>query len=594
MSTQEQPIGKVLAGKYRIEGFLTQGGMGAVYRGTHEMLGRKVAIKLIKPELVTSSEVVERFLREARSASQLHHTNIVATYDLGQAEDGTLYIAMELVDGESLKEVIKASGAMEPERIVRLGKGIAAALALAHRRNIVHRDLKPQNIVVCSDEDGNEIPKLLDFGIAKTFETDQAALTATGMVIGTPQYMAPEQAQDVDARTDLYALGIILYEMIGGHVPFRDTSVPALLVKHMQAVPPPLKDLRADTPPGLEAIVLRCLEKDPARRFPTADAISEALDKALDPVFAAETALSAAGAAAETLAAPSPPPPSSPPAPLAQPEAGRDVTRPPVPVAPPATGAPTPAARGRGGLALGIVAAVLLLLLVAGFFGSRFFSGERALDTQASAGAEPQGVPAAAIPGNPDAPSGGAADTGEPGGVATSAGAAAPGATQPAAAAPVTVPPATTTRVPEEPAVADNATAPAPPPPTLPAVPRVSLECEGVQDACASLTHALQSRFDGEGMPVASPRVADVFVGIRAEEIEARTENQFGTTFVVRTYSIEARAENARSGMMVAMPAPATFNFDARFGRDKLNEQSRVFAASVVEKVAAHWDRQAQ
>jgi len=110
MSTQEQPIGKVLAGKYRIEGFLSQGGMGAVYRGTHEMLGRKVAIKLIKPELVTSDEVVERFLREARAASQLHHTNIVATYDLGQTEDGSLYIAMELVDGKSLKEVIKESG----------------------------------------------------------------------------------------------------------------------------------------------------------------------------------------------------------------------------------------------------------------------------------------------------------------------------------------------------------------------------------------------------------------------------------------------------------------------------------------------------
>ena len=415
MSTQEQPIGKVLAGKYRIEGFLTQGGMGAVYRGTHEMLGRKVAIKLIKPELVTSDEVVERFLREARAASQLHHTNIVATYDLGQAEDGSLYIAMELVDGKSLKELIKEAGPMDPERIVRLAKGIAAALALAHRNNIVHRDLKPQDIVVCKDHDGNEVPKLLDFGIAKTFEPDQAALTATGMVIGTPQYMAPEQAQgqDVDARTDLYALGVILYEMVGGHVPFRDTSVPALLVKHMQTPPPPLKDLRSDTPPGLEAIVLRCLEKDPNLRFPTADALSEALDKALDPSFAAETALSAAEVPTRAIGAPPPLSQSSPPPPKAQPKAAPSVTRPTAAVSPPAAGAsPPPQARGRGGLVLGGVVAVLILLIAAGLVAARFLGGGDTLVTQASGGAEPRGVPAGVAPGSVDVSTRGAADTG--------------------------------------------------------------------------------------------------------------------------------------------------------------------------------------
>jgi len=592
MSTQDQPIGKVLAGKYRIEGFLTQGGMGAVYRGTHEMLGRKVAIKLIKPELVTSDGVVERFLREARAASQLHHTNIVATYDLGQAEDGSLYIAMELVDGKSLKEVIKEAGPMDPERIVRLGKGIAAALALAHRNNIVHRDLKPQNIVVCKDHDGNEVPKLLDFGIAKTFEPDQAALTATGMVIGTPQYMAPEQAQgqDVDARTDLYALGVILYEMVGGHVPFRDTSVPALLVKHMQTPPPPLKDLRSDTPPGLEAIVLRCLEKDPNLRFPSADALSEALDKALDPSFAAETALSAAELPTRAVGGPGPSPPTSPPPPKGQPKAAPSVTRPTAPASPPVAGAsPAPQAGSRGGLVLGVVVAVLILLIAAGLVAARFFGEEETPVTQASGGADPRGVTAGAIPRSADASTEGTADTGTADDSGTPNAVAAPATTLAAAAAPVTRSPASTAAAASEPVAA-----PAPPASTLPAVPRVSIECEGVADACASLTHALQSGFDGEGMPIASPRVADVFVGIRAEEIEARTENQFGTTFVVRTYSVEARAENARSGMMVAMPAPANFNFDARFGRDKLNEQSRVFASSVVEKVAAYWARQTQ
>ena len=166
--------------------------MGAVYRGTHLMLNKPVAIKLIKPELVSSSEVVQRFLREARAAAHLSHPNIVTVHDLGQTPDGMLYIVMELVPGSSLKEVIQAEGAWEAKRVVRLVKAIASALGVAHRNNVVHRDLKPQNIMVTRDSDGNEIPKLLDFGIAKTLEPTSPALTSTGMVLGTPHYMSTE------------------------------------------------------------------------------------------------------------------------------------------------------------------------------------------------------------------------------------------------------------------------------------------------------------------------------------------------------------------------------------------------------------------
>ncbi len=283
-SFEEQAVGKTLDGKYRIDGFLKRGGMGAVYRGTHLMLNKPVAIKLIKPELVSSTDVVQRFLREARAAAHLSHPNIVTVHDLGQTADGTLYIAMELVDGSSLKELIVSEGAWEPKRAVRLIEGIVSALALAHREGIVHRDLKPQNIMVSRDSDGNEIPKLLDFGIAKTFEPTSPALTSTGMVLGTPHYMSAEQAkgQPADRRSDLYALGVILYEMLVGRVPFDDTSIPQILIKHLSEAPKPPTAMGAIIPAELEAVVLRCLEKEPDNRYQSAEELMSALDTVPD------------------------------------------------------------------------------------------------------------------------------------------------------------------------------------------------------------------------------------------------------------------------------------------------------------------------
>jgi serine/threonine-protein kinase len=273
--------GVVLDAKYRLDSMIAEGGMGSVYKATHVMLGKTVAIKLIKPAIVTSPEIVRRFQREARAATALNHPNIVSVYDLGQTADGTLYIAMEFIDGPSLKSGIQAGRGIPAPRTIAILRQVASALAVAHRANIIHRDLKPQNIMLAKGHDGAEQAKIVDFGIAKTFE-EGTELTMAGHALGTPYYMSPEQIEGkpVDARSDLYALGIILYEMLVGEVPFADQSTPAVLVKQLKERPAAPSIRNPSVPPMLEAIALRCLEKDPALRFQSVDEFSIALGEA--------------------------------------------------------------------------------------------------------------------------------------------------------------------------------------------------------------------------------------------------------------------------------------------------------------------------
>jgi tRNA A-37 threonylcarbamoyl transferase component Bud32 len=275
-------IGKLLDGKYRIDAFISGGGMGSVYRATHVMLNKPVAVKVIRPELVTSDDVVRRFQREARAASTLDHPNIVTVYDLGQAEDGTLYIAMEFIDGASLKEAIRRDGPVPPERATEIMRQVAGALSVAHQKQIIHRDLKSQNLMLTGNPLGGTVVKLVDFGIAKTFDEPALQMTEAGFVLGTPHYMSPEQAagKAVDHRADVYSLGVILYEMLIGEVPFGDASTTSVLIKVMTEAPQPPSRRRADVaiPPALEAAAMRCLEKDPGKRFQSATEFAQALD----------------------------------------------------------------------------------------------------------------------------------------------------------------------------------------------------------------------------------------------------------------------------------------------------------------------------
>jgi serine/threonine-protein kinase len=271
-------LGRLLKGQYRIDAELGSGAMGVVFRGTHVGLGKPVAIKMLRSDGFLSREAQERFQREARTASMLVHPGIAQVFDYG-IEDGVPYLVMELVDGPELSEIIEGEGPMAPARAVAIMRQLASVLEEAHRHGVVHRDIKPQNIKLMRYTPGGQIYlKVLDFGIAKQVGSETGKLTATGAVIGTPYYMAPEQAsgasRKIDGRADQYAAGVVLYEMLTGQVPFSGESLAGVLVSHMTQKPPPLP---RQVPEPLRQIVDRLLAKLPEHRFPDCGALDRAL-----------------------------------------------------------------------------------------------------------------------------------------------------------------------------------------------------------------------------------------------------------------------------------------------------------------------------
>ncbi|MFN0085445.1 MAG: protein kinase domain-containing protein [Blastocatellia bacterium] len=278
----------VIDGKYRLERLIAHGGMGSVYRAMHLQLEREVAVKILRAEFLADATIRERFHREARAAARLKHPNIVAIYDFGSLANGGAYLVMELIEGRSLREEMRLqaarAGQMRPERAARILAQVCAGIEAAHRQAIVHRDLKPDNIMIETGAPppyGSERVLVLDFGIAKLKDREQALLCITdeNTIVGTPNYISPEQCagQAVDARSDIYSLGIILYEMLTGQTPFAGQGTSAVLLRHIQEPPVPPTRLRRELSAELEQVVLRALAKNPDRRFASASMFAERL-----------------------------------------------------------------------------------------------------------------------------------------------------------------------------------------------------------------------------------------------------------------------------------------------------------------------------
>jgi len=353
-SLPDELIGHVVAGRYRVLERLGQGGMGTVYLAEHEAIEKKVALKVLRPEYSAKPDLVTRFQREAISASRIKHPNVLDVFDFGQIENGCFYLAMEFLEGRDLADDLEESGVIPPARALRLTLQVCKALAAAHAKGVVHRDMKPENVFLQLTAEGEEQVKIVDFGIAQLRTNEEIAesepqrrrLTRTGMIFGTPEYMSPEQAagRHMDLRVDVYATGVILFEMLTGAVPFTGDTFFGVLNAQMNEPVPPLRALNPDVQVSaeLEAVVTRALAKNPDDRFSSTRDLATALlatpeGAALDPfarrsvvpgVTLAEFDQAASARAAEAAAA----------VPLTRPKHGAHTSRAAVAQTLPATG----------------------------------------------------------------------------------------------------------------------------------------------------------------------------------------------------------------------------------------------------------------
>src|SRR5690349_22566016 len=306
-------VQRALAAHYELDCEIGRGGMGIVYRARDRRLKRTVAIKLLPPELAFRSEIKSRFLREAETAAQLSHPNIVPIYTVDEQEQ-LVFFVMAYIAGDNLAKRLHERGVLTTDETRRILREVADALAYAHDRGVVHRDIKPDNILL---DASTGRPMVTDFGIARAMDsTGDSRLTATGMAIGTPAYMSPEQAageREIDGRSDLYSLGILGYQMLTGEPPFTASSTPAMLVKHISERPVPVEQRRADVPTDLGRSIMMLLEKEPQNRFPSASALVTALDSRAAPAQrAAAPSMPLTGARAAESASTGSPPPSMP------------------------------------------------------------------------------------------------------------------------------------------------------------------------------------------------------------------------------------------------------------------------------------------
>lgn len=273
-------LGSVIGRKYRLDALIAEGGMGIVYRGWHLVLEQPIAIKIVRPEYARHPEAVARFLNEARSIAQLRGVHVAHVLDTGRIENGPPYMVLEYLEGHDLRALLEAEGPLAVQRAADYLLQTCEAMAEAHSLGVIHRDLKPENLFLTHQPDGSELVKVIDFGISKRPDADGRSYTLQGQSLGSPQYMAPEQMTSpdkVDARADVWSLGVVLFELLTNQVPFGGDTVPVACVKVLCDEPVSLRSVRPDISVELEAVIQRCLRKQPDERFPSMKELAEAL-----------------------------------------------------------------------------------------------------------------------------------------------------------------------------------------------------------------------------------------------------------------------------------------------------------------------------
>jgi len=290
-------VGSIVADRYHVLSKLGEGGMGQVYLAEHVRMGRKSALKVMNPAMVKDADAISRFNREAANASHLNHPNVADVYDFGETSDGIIYLAMEFVDGPPLRRLIEEQGPLSPQRASLIVRQTADALAAAHDMGIVHRDLKPDNIMIARDRDGGDVVKVVDFGIAKAADNAAQKVTKTGLVVGTPEYMSPEQlaGDKLDGRSDIYALGLVAFNMLTGKLPFPADTVQESMIMRLTESPRKLAEMRPDIAwsGDVQACLDKALARDANARYAAATEFGRSLSLALEQMAAPASGLAA-------------------------------------------------------------------------------------------------------------------------------------------------------------------------------------------------------------------------------------------------------------------------------------------------------------
>ncbi len=387
-SPDDPLIGQVIADRYHITGLIGEGGMGRVYVAEHVRMGRRSALKVMSPALATTADAITRFNREASNASRINHPNVAAIYDFGETPAGLLYIAMEFVEGETLHALIARNGPLPIARAAHITRGAADALHAAHHLDIIHRDLKPDNIMLARQLDGSDWVKVVDFGIAKSVAAPGGGgggqtVTTAGVSLGTPEYMSPEQlaGEKLDHRTDIYSLGLVLFNMLTGELPYPKLTSKETLVRRLTSAPATLAEVRPDIewPAPVQAVLTRALDPEPDRRYASVADLGRAITAAASSAAVADSDATVRMASVES------------PAPALSPTTAH---RPPA-VAPraPTRKLPPDAAPRRAGRRTVGAAAVLILLALASYLAVRAKPAAAPAPTAVAAGPDSVGTP---------------------------------------------------------------------------------------------------------------------------------------------------------------------------------------------------------